>query len=211
MTQPHSMISEKTLFIIKPDGVQRALIGEVISRFEKKGLKIAALKMVKPTSEQAANHYSAFDDAWREKVGGFVKSAYEKNNKEFPYANQIEAGQAVQDSLARYMSTGPIVVMVIQGPQAIEHVRKLLGSTDPSQADIGTIRGDFTIESIDLANTDDRPVRNLAHASDSVEGANREINVWFTKEELVNYNLAIDEILYDPEWDAVREEITSGE
>lgn len=198
---------ERTLFLVKPDGVQRGLVGEIISRFEKKGLKIAALKLVSPTPEQAAEHYSAFDDAWREKVGGFVKQAYEGRGDEFPFASLIEAGQSVQDSLAQYLSCGPIVAIVLQGANAVAHVRRLMGSTDPSKADIGTIRGDFTIESIDLANTYDRTVRNLAHSSESAEEAAREIKVWFTEEEVITYKLAIDEILYAPEWDKKRDDL----
>lgn len=209
--QTNKMAAERTLFLVKPDGVQRSLIGEIITRFERKGLKIAALKMVYPTKEQAAEHYSAFDDAWREKVGGFVKKAYEEKGEEFPFATQMEAGQWVQDSLAEYLSAGPIVAIVISGAHAVEHVRKLLGSTDPRSADIGTIRGDFTIESLQLANTYDRTARNLAHASESPEEAERELKVWFDESEIIQYNLAIDEILYDPKWDKVREELIEDE
>ncbi len=198
---------ERTLFLIKPDGVQRSLIGEIISRFEKKGLKVAALKLAQPSKKQAAEHYSAFDDAWREKVGGFVKAAYEEKGSEFPFKSLLEAGRQVQDNLSKYLSSGPIVAMVIQGSQAVTHVRKLLGSTDPSKADIGTIRGDFTIESLGLANFYDRTARNLAHSSESPEEAERELKVWFEEREIIKYNLAIDTILYDPAWDEVREEL----
>ncbi len=197
--------SENTLFLVKPDGVQRGLIGKILSRFEQKGLKVVALKLVWPTMEQAAEHYSDFDDAWREKVGGFVKEAYDEKGEKFPFDNQIEAGQWVQNNLARYLSCGPVVAVVLQGAHAVEHVRKLLGSTNPKDADIGTIRGDFTIESLALANLFDRTARNLAHASGSVEEAEREIKVWFDEDELVEYELAIDTILYDVAWDAMEE------
>jgi nucleoside-diphosphate kinase len=199
--------NERTLFIIKPDGVQRGLIGEILTRFERKGLKIAALKLVQPTQKQAAEHYSSFDDAWREKVGGFVRAAYEAKGEQFPYKTSIDAGRAVQESLAVYLSCGPVVAAVLQGAHAVMHVRKLMGSTDPSKADIGTIRGDYTIESLDLANAFDRTARNLAHASESVEEAEREIKVWFDEREIVKYNLAVDTILYDIAWDKVRNEI----
>lgn len=201
---------ERTLFLVKPDGVQRALVGEILSRFEKKGLKLAGLKLVLPTKEQAKEHYSAFDDAWREKVGGYVKKGYESQGKEFPYKTQLEAGQAVQNSLARYLSCGPIVAMVIEGGHAVQHVRKLLGSTNPLEADIGTIRGDFTIESLLLANAFDRTVRNLAHSSESPEEAEREIKVWFKEDELIDYNMAIDTVLYDPTWDKIGDEEIKG-
>lgn len=195
---------EKTLFIVKPDGVQRSLVGEIITRFERKGLKIAALKLVFATVAQAEEHYSSLDDAWAEKIGGFVKEA---QGDAFAYKSLMEAGYAVKHSLVSYMASGPVVAIVLQGAHAVEHVRKLMGSTDPRKADIGTIRGDYTIESITLANSFDRTVRNLAHASESVEEAAREIKVWFSEDEMVKYNLAIDSILYDPKWDQLREEL----
>jgi len=163
--------------------------------------------LIQPTKKQAAEHYSSFDDTWRDKVGGYVQAAFTAKGETFPFASLQEAGRSVQNSLANYLSTGPVVAMVLQGAHAVEHVRKLMGSTDPSKADIGTIRGDFTIESINLANTYDRTVRNLAHASESVSEAERELKVWFSESEVAKYNLAIDEILYDPQWDKVRAEI----
>lgn len=198
---------EKSLFLVKPDGVQRGLVGDIITRFEKKGLKIVALKLVFPTLKQAKEHYSAFDDEWRDKVGGFVEAAYKTKGIKFPFKTVQEAGRSVQNSLCTYLSCGPVVAIVLQGGHAVEHVRKLLGSTNPKDADIGTIRGDFTIESISLANTFDRTVRNLAHASSSVADAEREIKVWFREDEIAKYNLAIDSILYDPKWDLLRDEL----
>ncbi len=204
--QPHE---EKTLFIVKPDGVQRGLVGEIISRFEKKGLKIIGLKFIKATRKKAEEHYSAFDDQWREMVGETLKKSYQNRGAKFPYKSLIEAGETIRNATIDYLASGPITIMVLQGSNAVSTVRKLLGSTDPSSADIGTIRGDFTIDSYGLANTYDRSIRNLAHASGSVEEAEREIKLWFKTSELVNYNLAIDEILYDPEWVNIREDIIS--
>jgi nucleoside-diphosphate kinase len=201
---------ERTLFLVKPDGVQRGLIGEIISRFEKKGLKLAAMKMVLPSKKQVKEHYSAFDDAWRKKVGGFVKEAYDKKGEKFPYKSVLEAGRAVQNSLERYLSCGPIVAMVIEGAHAIKHVRKLTGATNPLEADIGTIRGDFTIESLLVANTFERTVRNLAHSSEDVQGAEREIKVWFKDDEVIDYHMAIDKVLYDPTWDKIGDEEIEG-
>lgn len=198
---------ERTLFMIKPDGVQRSLIGEILSRFEKKGLKIAALKMIQPSAKQAAEHYSSLDDAWCEKVGGYVKAAYDEQGLEFKYGSLLEAGKSVKESLVRYLAVGPVVAAVITGAHSVEHVRKLLGSTNPKEADIGTIRGDFTIESINLANSYDRTVRNLAHASESPEEAERELKVWFEESEVCSYNMAIDSILYNPQWGDTRDEL----
>ena len=203
----HPIKEEKTLFIVKPDGLQRSLVGEIIQRFERKGLKIAALKLVFPTKQMAEEHYSLLDYAWCEKVGGFIKKAYEENGLKFKFKSELEAGKNVKDKVTTYLSCGPVVVMVLQGAHAVEHVRKLLGSTDPLKSDIGTIRGDFTIESNLMANLFDRTVRNMAHASATVEEANREIDLWFKPEEIVSYNLAIDEILYDAAWEKVRSQL----
>jgi nucleoside-diphosphate kinase len=201
MQQPKDPRRERTLFIVKPDGVQRSLVGEIISRFEKKGLKIAALKMTHAEEEKTAEHYSSLDDAWCEKVGGYVRAAYEEEGIEFNFKNDLEAGKMVKGNLVKYMASGPVVAIVLEGAHAVEHVRKLLGSTDPKEADIGTIRGDFTIESTRLANAFDRTVRNIAHASESREEAEREIGVWFEEDELIDYNFSIEKILYDPKWD----------
>lgn len=197
---------ERTLFIIKPDGVQRGLIGEIMSRFERKGLKPIAIKLAQATKKQAAEHYSSLDDAWCVKVGGYVAAAYAEQGLEFKYASKLEAGRAVKKSLVGYLACGPVFAVVFEGAHAVEHVRKLLGSTNPLQSDIGTIRGDFTIESITLANSFDRTVRNIAHASESVEEAEREIAVWFKQDELIKYERAIDKILYDPTWDQIGDE-----
>lgn len=168
---------EKTLVLLKPDAVQRNLVGEIVSRFERAGLKLVAMKLVLPTKDQAYTHY--------------------KINPNLP--------QTILDHLANFLSASPVVAMVLEGNKAIPIVRKLVGSTEPLQSDVGTIRGDFTIDSYDLADKDGRAVRNLVHASSSSEDAEKETKVWFKENELVNYKTAREKILYDVNLDNILE------
>ena len=198
------MTNEKTLVLIKPDGVQRSLIGEIIRRYERTGLKLIALKFLIPTEKQAKDHYLV-DPNWLENVGRKAMSAYEKKGEKSPFQTPLECGRAVLERNARYLSSGPIVAMVWQGNQAVGIVRKVTGSTEPLTSDVGTIRGDLTIDSYQLADTDDRSVRNLVHASGSPEEAKKEIKIWFTDEELIKYRLINESILYDVNLDGIKE------
>lgn len=200
--------SERSLVLIKPDGVQRSLVGEIISRFEKKGLKIVAMKMVWPTLDQAKRHYDQPEEAMIA-LGTKTITAYKEKGIDLD-KTPIEIAKEVQRKLLTYLTSGPIVAMVVEGAHAITHVRKIRGGTNPLQADIGSITGDYTIDSYFLADEDDRSVRNLAHASGSVAEAENEIKIWFTEKEILKYNLAIDEILYAKEWESAMQEIVRG-
>ncbi|BCX13804.1 MAG: nucleoside-diphosphate kinase [Candidatus Dojkabacteria bacterium] len=200
---------EQTLVLLKPDAVQRGLIGEIISRFEKKGLKIVAMKMVWPTDKQASDHYY-WSDEEKEKTGMRTISAYKERGMELD-KDPKEIAEAVQRKLRKFLTAGPIIAMVIEGAHAIDNVRALVGKGNPLQADVGTIRADYTIESYILADETDRAARNLVHASDSVSEANREIKVWFNENEIVSYNLAIEEILYSKEWEETREDLVRND
>lgn len=204
------MRTEKTLVLVKPDGVQRGLVGDIVSRFEKKGLKIVGMKVVNVTQEVADKHYNK-DDQWCEKVGGFIKKDCQEFGLDFKYESELEAGRDVLRELKKYLQCGPVVAMVMQGSQAVENVRKVVGSTDPLKADVGTIRGDYTIDSNLLAGHLGRPLRNLIHASGEVDEAEFEIGLYFKPEELVKYELAIETILYDPAWSKQKEELIKGE
>ena len=195
---------ERTLILLKPDSVQRGLIGEIITRFERKGLKIVGMKMVWPSAQMAKDHYFWSDE---EKIatGNRTKSAYEQKGIKLE-KDPIAIAEDVQKRLVTFLTAGPIVAMVIEGAHAIDHVRKVVGSGNPLQSDVGTIRADFTIDSYILADEAERAARNLIHASSSPSEANREIMVWFKDEELVDYNLAIEQILYSKDWeDAMRD------
>jgi nucleoside-diphosphate kinase len=143
--------------MVKPDGVQRGLVGEIISRLERKGLKIVAIKMLKIPMEMAEKHYE------------------EHKNKPF------------FSSLISYITSGPVVAMVVEGKNAVKVVRKLVGATNPAEAEPGTIRGDF---GLDLG-------RNVVHASDSITSAEREIRLFFKDDEILNYERDLDAWVYE--------------
>ncbi|MBI2459547.1 MAG: nucleoside-diphosphate kinase [Parcubacteria group bacterium] len=197
---------EKTLVIIKPDGIQRSLIGEIIRRYERTGLKLLSLKMAIPTEAMAVQHYyEVGGDAWLEEVGRKARAAYEKKGLTSPYATNMENGRAVMAANAKYLSSGPVIAMVWQGNSAVGLVRKITGDTEPLTSDVGTIRGDFTLDSYAMADLDQRSVRNLIHASGTVEEAEQEIKIWFKPEELNNYRLIQEQILYDVNLDGLKE------
>jgi nucleoside-diphosphate kinase len=173
------MAKQETLVLIKPDGVQKNLVGTIISRFESSGLKVKAMKMQQPNEEITKKHYP-LDEEWANSVFTKTKAAYEKLGKEMEYNNHLDLGQEIISRLCKFLVEGPIVAMILEGEDAISKVREIVGHTEPKQAEKGTIRGDLAAEeSYQKADGEKRAVRNLVHASDSVKNANREIQVWF--------------------------------
>ena len=201
MTHPKE---ERTLAIIKPDGIQRSLVGEIIKRYERVGLKLVGLKMFVPSKEMVEQHY-LLDPNWKRIVGEKAIESYKKRGMEPTSTNAEEVGDRVLDGLKRYITAGPVVAMVWQGAHAVEVVRKLTGGTEPRSSDVGTIRGDYVLDSYQMADADKRAVRNLIHASGKVEEAEKEIPHWFAKGELVNYKIAQEKILYDVNLDGILE------
>lgn len=196
--------TEQTLVVIKPDGIQRTLIGEIIKRYERAGLKMAGLKMVIPNGALAEKHYT-IDPQWTRKVGEKAIESYLKKGIKPPTNDPVKIGNTVLGNLKKYLSSGPVVAMVWQGAHAVKIVRKITGSTEPLSSDVGTIRGDFVIDSYEMSDTDGRAVRNLIHASGEVSEAKKEINLWFKKDELFKYKLAHETILYDVNLDGILE------
>lgn len=203
-TNAEMLKSEKTFVIIKPDGVQRTLIGEIIKRYERMGLKLLALKMIIPTPEIAEKHYT-LDPEWIRKVGEKSIAGYKNKGLTPPTDDPIELGNGVLKRLVKFMISGPVVAMVWQGAHAVQIVRKMTGGTEPLTSDVGTIRGDFVIDSYQIADLDNRAVRNAVHASGSIDEAKNEINLWFKPEEILNYRLIQDSILYDVNLDGILE------
>ena len=197
--------TEQSLVIIKPDGVQRSLIGEIIKRYERVGLKMVALKMVIPSEAQAKAHYMVGGEEWLTNVGEKAAAAYAKKGEKSPYATPRENGLAILAANTKYLASGPVIAMVWQGHQAIGLIRKITGSTEPLSSDVGTIRGDFTLDSYQLADTGDRSIRNLIHASGEVEEAKKEMAIWFSPEEILQYRLIAEQILYDVNLDGILE------
>lgn len=198
--KPHE---EKTLVLLKPDAVQRNLIGEIIGRFEKAGLKIVALKFVLPTKAQAHKHYVK-NEAEIVALGQRSIEGQKKSGIEVKKDPKTQ-GQEIVDKLVRFLSSSPVVAMVLEGNQAIAITRKLVGSTEPLQSAAGTIRGDYTTDSYALADTGDRAVRNLVHASSSQFDSEYEIKVWFGDKEVISYKNVRDRILYDVNFDNINE------
>ena len=149
------MATDRTFAMLKPDTVQRGLVGEVLRRLERKGFRIVALKLLKVTPEQAARHY------------------------------EPHVGKAFYDGLVSYITSSPVVALVLEAPNAVEQLRTLLGATRPNEAAPGTIRGDL---GVDISN-------NLVHAADSNENAARELAVYFSEQELVSYTRDSDKWL----------------
>jgi len=186
---------EKTLIIIKPDGIQRNLIGEIISRYERVGLKVVAMKMMHATEDLIKNHYT-LDPGWFKSVGEKgIKGLLDKGMQPESMDPDVMA-HAVLRRLVVYMTSGPIIAIVLQGAHAVKIVRKITGGTEPLTSDVGTIRGDYVLDSYSMSNDDDRAVRNLVHASGSVKEAEDEIKHWFKDEEIMKYVLVNDEVLY---------------
>lgn len=195
---------ERTFVIVKPDGVQRSLIGEVIKRFERVGLKLVAMKFMVASPKQIEEHYT-LDPMWRKLTGEKTIAGYKAKGLTPPSEDPYEITAKVLENLKKFMTSGPIVIMVWEGAHAQKIVKKIVGGTEPLTSDIGTIRGDYVIDSYSLSDQDGRAVRNVVHCSGSVEEANNEINHWFKSEEIINYRLVQDQILYDVNLDGILE------
>jgi nucleoside-diphosphate kinase len=195
---------ERTLVLIKPDGVQRTLIGEVIKRYERAGLKLVGMKMLVPTEAHIEKHYT-LDPEWRRITGEKTIASYIKKGETPWTTDPFEVTEVVLKNLKKFMTSGPVVAMVWEGAHSVEIVRKITGGTEPRSSDVGTIRGDFVIDSYLVSDNDKRAVRNLVHASGTVNEAEMEIEHWFKKEELIDYRLIQDQILYDVNLDGLLE------
>ena len=161
------MAIEQTLVLIKPDGVQRGLVGEIIKRFEQCGLKIVGLKLTHVDNDLAQKHYTK-DIAKR-------------------------WGEHVRNKLLKFLTSGPVIAIVVEGIDAIENVRKIVGDTESKSALPGTIRGDFSHISFEYADTKETPVKNLVHASANPKEAKQELGIWFSVDEIHDYKRSEDE------------------
>lgn len=194
-----SIKQERTLVLLKPDAVARGLVGEVIGRFERAGLKLVAMKIVHPTAEKAAGHYNG-PDAWISGMGQKTLDSFEEFGMdvmavlgtEDPFA----IGTMVRGWLIDYVSSGPIVAIVLEGVHAISAVRRLIGFTIPSRAEPGTIRGDLSIDSNTISSLETRATKNLIHASGNPEEAAQEIAYWFDDDEIVAYTRTDEPVMF---------------
>ncbi|MEK7194532.1 MAG: nucleoside-diphosphate kinase [Patescibacteria group bacterium] len=195
---------ERTFVAVKPDGIQRSLVGEIIKRFEKVGLKLVAIKMLVVDDNHVEKFYT-LDPGWRRITGEKTIASYKAKGLTPPTEDPYEATEKILKNLIKYMTSGPVIAMVWEGAHAVKLVRKLVGGTEPLTSDVGTIRGDFVLDSYLMSDTDGRSVRNLIHASGTNEDAEKEMNHWFKKEEIIEYKLVQEQILYDVNIDGVLE------
>jgi len=198
MITTHHPKEEKTVLLIKPDGVKRGLIGEILSRIEKRGLKIIALEMIWATKEQMDGHYSK-NEKWIKRLGEKTLknfSDYGLDVKELGSDDPMEIGKMVRGWLLDFMTSGPIVKVVVKGIHAVEMVRKLVGVSMPSAAEMGTIRGDFSVDDATAANRDKRAIHNIVHASETPEESKHEIAFWFAADDICDYKRAEEDIMF---------------
>ncbi len=193
------MIKQCALIILKPDAVQRGLMGKIIKRFEDVGLKIIGLKFIWADREKIIVHYPETDE-WFTKVGQRTLTNYVKKNLDvksvFGTDDAVSIGKTVKKWLIDYLRESPVLIFVLESYECIEIVRKISGNTIPLLSAPGTIRGDFSHDCIDLANEQNRPLRNIIHASDTVKDGEKEIALWFTPEELFSYSCADEEFIF---------------
>lgn len=182
------MMIEKTLVLAKPDSVQRALVGKIITRFEDAGLKIVGMKMVWVDYKLAKKHYQ---DSLIPVVGGKTKKDWDAIGLDYKETVD-EIGQMIIEGTRKFLMSGPVIAMVLEGVQAVEVVRKIVGSTGPKDAAPGTIRGDFSHLSLGYASIKRKGAANMIHASGNLEEAKEEIKLWFKKDELFEYKTVHD-------------------
>ncbi len=200
MKHPHQ---ERSLVLLKPDTVQRSLVGEIIKRFERTGLKISAMKMIMATEDQLLTHYNKTDE-WYERKGKGIVEELQKQGK--PVTKEAkEYGKDIIRTIVTYMTAAPVVAMILEGNKAVSVVTKIVGTTEPATSDVGTIRADFTLDSYFHATYENRAVRNLVHQSESPEEAEREIAIWFKEAEMMDYVTAQERIMYDVNFDGKKE------
>jgi len=204
MSNSISIKKERTLVVIKPDGVQRSLIGEIVRRLERSGLKLVGLKMFVPTPEFIEQHY-LLEPEWRKITGEKTIESYKKKGKTPPTNDPLKVTEIILNNLKKFMCSGPVVAMAWQGMHAVGIVRKIVGGTEPLTSDMGTIRGDLTLDSYEVSDIDGRAVRNLVHASGNIKEAEKEVAHWFKKDELIDYRLVQEAILYDVNLDGLLE------
>src|ERR1035437_1566605 len=188
---------ERTYVMVKPDGVRKGLTGEIIKRFEQRDLKIVALEMSHPLFEQMDNHYPKKEE-WITRLGEKTKATYEKYGfdllADFGTDDTSKIGPEVRKWVIDFMMSAPVVKMIVQGIHAVDVVRKIAGETMPYKAAIGTIRGDFSIDSPVLANREKRCVTNIVHCSETPEEAEHEIKHWFGDSTIYDYKrFGVDE------------------
>ena len=193
---------ERTLIAVKPESIQRHLIGEFIQKFERRGLKLVAMKMIAPSAEQVGKHYPD-DESWYVATGTKTLENYKSKGID-PGKSPIELAKEIRQRLIDHLADRPVIFMIWEGPHACALGRKTAGATNPLVADIGSIRGDYSLESYELADDLGRVVHTLIHASGSAAEAEEEIKIWFKEDEILDYDLMTETVFYEKEWGKIK-------
>jgi nucleoside-diphosphate kinase len=192
-------VVERTLVLVKPDAVKRGIVGRILTRFEEVGLKMVGLKLVQASREHVEKHYPNTPE-WIRGMGEKTLQTYREQGKdpvtEIGTDDAMEIGTMIKNWNVDYLTSGPLLALVLEGAHAISVVRKMCGFTLPAFADPGTIRGDFSITSPIVANELKRAVRNLVHASSDTQEAGYEIAHWFSADELLPYESAAESVMF---------------
>lgn len=190
---------ERSLVLMKPDAVKRGIVGEILHRFERSGLKIIGMKMLHPERSFVEQHYSTSEENLTA-MGNKTLEAYEAEGedvvKDLGTKDPVKIGKWIWECAIDFLLSGPVIAMVFEGPDAIQNIRTMIGFTHPLKAAPGTIRGDFALESAMTANKMKRSAFNLVHASGNREEAEKEVSLWFDPSELLSYR-RIHEDLYN--------------
>ncbi len=198
-TKPQHPKEERTFMLVKPDGVKRGLVGECLRRIEQRGLKIIAMKMIRVSEEHARKHYPG-TEVWLRGMGEKTLDTYAKYGKdakgELGTSDSFEIGKIIYQWNTDFLTSGPVLALAISGIHAIDMVRKIVGKTIPALAEMGTIRGDFSVDSPVLANDGKRAIHNVVHASGDPAEAEHELAHWFSPEEIHDYKRAEEDIMF---------------
>lgn len=194
------LMKERSVVLVKPDGVARGLVGEIISRFEKAGLKIVAAKMIWVDKDMVAKHYPDSRTELLAGIGQKTLETYEKYgkdvNEELGTMDPLVIGKMVNDWNMEFLSSGPVMALLLEGVHAIDNIRMITGNTLPVFAAPGSIRGDYSIDSPALANAKKRSVHNLVHASGNAEEAKYEEQLWFHEKEIYSYKRTDEDVMF---------------
>jgi nucleoside-diphosphate kinase len=194
---------QRTLVLLKPDAIQRSLVGEILKRIEQTGLKFVAFKFLLAKEDELVRHYNK-DEKWFMEKGQRIMA--DRKLHDLPVEKDAMGyGKEIIDLIVKFMTAGPILAFVVEGNESVAVVKKIVGATEPKTSDVGTIRGDYTVDSYDHSSVQNRAVRNLVHCSESPEEAAREIAVWFKPEEILDYKTIQERILYDVNLDGILE------
>ncbi len=192
---------ERTLVLIKPDGVRRGIVGDITTRFEKAGLKIVGMKMIWVDEGMVSKHYPSNREEFIIGMGKKTLETYEKYGKdpdeELGTMDPKKIGLMINKWNIDFLKSGPVIAMALEGNHAVDNVRRIAGNTLPNLATPGTIRGDYSVDSPALANKQKRNVRNVIHASGTEEEAKYELQLWFHENEFYTYRRGDEEVMFE--------------